>query len=208
MEGLSHSYSEYVDLLKKRFEHLSQNMLTLQKHNQDKQNAKITNKLEKSPIYSVGQLVYLYKSTSSSLTANSCKIVAEWVGPLVIHEILDHTHYLLQTLQGDVLQDVFNFNRLKPCFVRASNESKPITSVDKLKAACNENVHVRVGKNFPSVQFQDEMRNVLPQVTCKDIFTIYHVEPIGASMCQENVKPNHNLAATVPLSKHQVKLQF
>lgn len=81
MEGLSHSYSEYVALLNKRFQHLSQTMLNLRKQHQDKQNVKITSKLDKGPIYPVGQFVYLYKPTSSSLTANSRKIVAEWVGP-------------------------------------------------------------------------------------------------------------------------------
>ena len=48
----------------------------------------------------------------------------------------------------------------------------------------------------------------MPQVTCKDIFAIYHVEPIDVSLCLKYVKPNHNLAATVPLSEQQVKLQF
>ena len=66
------------------------------------------------PIYSVGQLVYLYKPTSSYLTANSKKISAQWCGPLVIHEILDRTHYILATLKGDILTDVFSFNRQKP----------------------------------------------------------------------------------------------
>ena len=178
MEGLSHSYSEYVALLNKRFQHLSQTMITLQKQHQDKQNVKITSKLEKSPIYSVGQLVYLYKPTSSSLTANSRKIVAEWVGPLVIHEILDRTHYLLQTLQGDVLQDVFNFNRLKPCFVRASKEKKLITDVNKLKDVYKDSINVHMTDDFAhNVQFHDETGNHLPP--CQDDPTELTVLKVG-----------------------------
>ena len=125
MSGLTHSYGEYAALLKKIFDHLSRVMLQLQGRQQNAQQVKVTSKLSKSPIYSEGQLVYLYKPTSSSLTANSRKIDAEWCGPLVIHQVLDRTHYLLATLTGEVLNDVFNFNRLKPSFVRASSGFSP-----------------------------------------------------------------------------------
>ena len=94
MSGLSSSYEEYVDHLKKKFDQLSRTMLTLQRKQQEKQNADISIKLGKTPIYSVGQLVYLYKPSSSSLTANSKKIAAEWCGPLVIHEVwIEHTTF-------------------------------------------------------------------------------------------------------------------
>ena len=135
ISGLSHSYEEYIEHLKKKFGQISRTMLTLQRKQQDKQNTEISNKLNKTPIYSVGQLVYLYKPSSSSLTANSKKIAAEWCGPLVIHEVLDRTHYILATMKGEILRDVFNFNRLKPCFMRAANEKKNITHMQKLKEA-------------------------------------------------------------------------
>lgn len=209
MEGLSHSYSEYVALLNKRFQHLSQTMLNLQKKQQDKQNVKINSKLDKGPIYSVGQLVYLYKPTSSSLTANSRKIVAEWVGPLVIHEILDRTHYLLQTLQGDVLQDVFNYNRLKPCFVRASKENKLITDVNKLKDVYNDSVNVHMTDELTNnEQFHDETGNHLPPVTCSEVSILYRVEPVDISLCSKFAKSNRNLAATTQLQERQITLQF
>ena len=71
MTGLSQTYEEYVEHLNKKFQYISRTMLTLQRQKQDKQNADISQKLSKNPIYSVGQLVYLYKPTSSSLTAKS-----------------------------------------------------------------------------------------------------------------------------------------
>ena len=135
MTGLSRTYEEYVEHLKKKFQHISRTMLKLQRQKQDKQNAEISQKLSKNQIYSVGQLVYLYKPTSSSLTANSKKIAAEWCGPLVVHDVLDRTHYILATLKGEILRDVFNFNKLKPCFVRASGDTKNITHITKTKGS-------------------------------------------------------------------------
>ena len=105
---------------------------------QEHQNVEITCKLGKNLMYSRGQLVYIYKPTSSSLTANSKKIATEWFGPLVIHDVLDRTHYILATLKGEILHDVFNYNHLKPCFIHASNERHNITHLDKLKEALNK----------------------------------------------------------------------
>lgn len=138
MSGLSLSYQEYVSHLKDKFSNISRTMLSLQRHQQEKQNVQMSNKLSKNPIYTVGQLVYSFKPTSSSLTANSKRIAAEWCGPLVIHKVLDRTHYILSTIKGEVLNDVFNFNRLKPCFIRSSSDIKNITNVQKLKAALGQ----------------------------------------------------------------------
>ena len=68
---------------------------------------------------------------------------------MVVHVILDRTHYVLATLKGDMLTDVFNpgsvpittpwfnFNRLKSCLV-THLEGKPITHLEKLQAALNK----------------------------------------------------------------------
>ena len=209
MSGLSHSYGEYAELLKKRFDHLSQTMLKLQKRQQDAQNVKITKQLAKSPIYSVGQLVYLYKPTSSSLTANSRKISAEWCGPLVVHEVLDRTHYILATLTGQILHDVFNYNRLKPCFVRASSETKNITNVNKLKDVLKQNDNNVVNMMFDSdVIFHDENDNILPVITSHDIFCSTCTEPIVLNSYVEHSSQNKGLAVPYPLEKQQIARQL
>ena len=61
MAGLSQTHGEYAALLKKIVDHSAGIMLVFQKKQQDAQNVKIIGKLDKSPIYSMGQLVYLYK---------------------------------------------------------------------------------------------------------------------------------------------------
>ena len=142
MSSLASSYDEYVVHLKKKFDQLSRTMLSLQQKQQERHNVEISNKLGKTPIYSVGQLVYLYKPSSSSLTANSKKISAEWCGPLVIHEVLDRTHYILATMKGEILRDVFNYNRLKPCFMRTSSERKNITHIQKLNEALQKSADI------------------------------------------------------------------
>ena len=123
--------------MKKKFANIGKVILSLHEKHQEAQRLAVAHKLDKMPIYSVGQLVYLYIPPASSLTANSKKISAQWCGALVIHEILDRTHYILATLKGDILTDVFSFNRLKPCFVTYL-EGKPITHLQKLKAALNK----------------------------------------------------------------------
>ena len=210
MEGLSQSYQEYAENLKQKFDHVSRTVLQLQKRKQEHQNAEITRKLGKNPIYSLGQLVYLYKPTSSSLTANSKKIAAEWVGPLVIHEVLDRTHYILATLTGDILHDVFNYNRLKPCFIHASSERHNITHLDKLKEALNKGeVAAKESENEPlTVHFTDEKGTVLAPVTPRQVSVLRQIEPVDLSPYVMNMSQNKGLAAPSPLSGKQLEKQL
>ena len=202
MSGLSQSSEVYATLLKQRFDHLSRVMLQLQRRHQVAQQVKVTEKLSKSPIYALGQLVYLYKPTSSSLTANSRKINAEWCGPLVIHQVLDRTHYLLATLKGEMLGDVYNFNRLKPCFVRASSEKSNITNVAKLKKVLEENqdnsVNVHLEENLEDM-FCDELDEVLPKITSQDVLCIALTDMIDVSDYVANSEQNERLAVLEPI---------
>ena len=211
MSGLSQTYEEYVDHLKKKFQNISRTMLSLQRKNQDRQNAKISQKLSKSPIYTVGQLVYLYKPTSSSLTANSRKIAAEWCGPLVIHQVLDRTHYILATLKGEVLRDVFNYNRLKPCFIRASRE-KNITHVQKLKEALGQSVKqtdVAQGKHSDdTIQFIDENDETMRSFDSEQATYYGSTEPVNEHEYVSLLTINKGIAATHELTHDELKQQF
>ena len=68
--------------MKRKFANIGKVILSLQEKHQEAQWLAAAHKLDKMPIYSVGQLVYLYKPTSSSLTANSKKISTQLCGPL------------------------------------------------------------------------------------------------------------------------------
>ena len=212
ISGLSHSYEEYIEHLKKKFSQISRAMLSLQRKQQDKQNTDISNKLNKAPIYSVGQLVYLYKPSSSSLTANSRKIAAEWCGPLVIHQILDRTHYILATLKGEILRDVYNYNRLKPCFMRAANEKKNITHMQKLKEALgkgNEQSEAsKQNSDKQSVKFIDENDDNVHAFESEQIMCSHVTEPVNVTNHMCSVTDNHGIAAPRPLTGDELQQQF
>ncbi|KAJ8048712.1 hypothetical protein HOLleu_01137 [Holothuria leucospilota] len=182
-------------------------MLKLQKQRQDTQNVKISRKLSQSPIYVKGQLVYLYKPTSSSLTTNSRKTAAEWCGPFVIHEVLDRTHYVLATLKGDILSDVFNFNKLKPCFIRSAKQN--ITSVQKLTDALkqSDSNHVNMFSNeSPIVEFHDE--HVLPEVTRETVLCLSYTDPVCIQPYLEACEHNKGLAFPYLLKHEEYLKQF
>lgn len=208
MSSLSSSFDEYADHLKKKFDQISHTMLSLQRKQQEKQNTKISNKLDKTPIYSNGQLVYLYKPTSSSLTANSKKIAAEWVGPLVIHDVIDRTHYILATMKGEILRDIFNYNRLKPCFMRASDDKTNITHIQKLREALGRNTTDKEQGCTNTINFIDENDEQLPE---------FHVAPVECSQITDSVDTsdylhamteNNGIASPTPLTKPELDKQL
>ena len=210
MTGLSQTYEEYVDHLKKKFHHISRTMLSLQRKQQDRQNSNISQKLNKSPIYSVGQLVYLYKPSSSSLTANSKKIAAEWCGPVVVHQVLDSSHFILSTLKGEILRDVFNYNRLKPCFVRSSNERKNITHIQKLKQALGESDQTKKGQDNndkESVQFINENDENLPMFDSDHIMCLEKTEPVDETIYTTSMSDNQGIAAPTKLTQDELRKQ-
>ena len=56
----------------------------------------------------------------SQLRTNSRKVTIKYVGPLVIHKIVDPHNYLLMMLDGKILRGLFEFERLKPTIIRTS----------------------------------------------------------------------------------------
>ena len=46
--------------------------------------------------------------------------MVKYVGPLVVYKIIDAHNYLLMTLDGKHLQDLFECNRTKPAVIRTS----------------------------------------------------------------------------------------
>jgi len=207
LETLSQSYEEYAIQLKRKFQHISRTMLQLQRVQQQSQNAAISRKLDKAPVYSVGQLVYLYKPTSSSLTSNTTKFKAEYVGPFCIEEIIDRTRYRLTTLKGEVLQEVFNFNRLKPCFVKASSQMEPITKIGQLKEALGQGSESKPKSEKAVPTFTDECGKELPMLSDGQILFIGCTEPHDVGQYLNHITENHGIAALEPLDKNQLVKQ-
>ena len=57
---------------------------------------------------------------TSQLRTASRKIMVKYVGPLVVYKIVDPHNYLLMTLDGKLLQGLFEYERIKPAVIRTS----------------------------------------------------------------------------------------
>ena len=70
--------------------------------------------------YNSEDLVYIISPLTSQLQMASRKIMIKYVGPVVIYKIIDPHNYLLMTLDGKILQRLFEHERLKPATIRTS----------------------------------------------------------------------------------------
>ena len=68
---------------------------------------------------------------TSQLFTTSRKVMIKYVGPIVIHKITDPQKYLLMTLDGKILWDLFEHKRLKPTILRTSEGN--VSNLSKLK---------------------------------------------------------------------------
>ena len=81
--------------------------------------------------YNSEDLVHLISPLMIQLRTASRKIMAKYVGPLVVYKIIDLHNYLLMTLDGKLLQDVFEHERIKPAVIRTSEGN--VTNLAHLK---------------------------------------------------------------------------
>ena len=65
-------------------------------------------------------LVYIISPLTSQLRMTSRKIMIKYVGLVVIYKTIDPHNYLLMTLDGKILQGLFEHERLKPAMIRTS----------------------------------------------------------------------------------------
>ena len=56
----------------------------------------------------------------NQLRTVSRKIMVKYSGPLKVHKIIDPHNYLLMTLNGKLLQGLFEHERIKPAVIRTS----------------------------------------------------------------------------------------
>ena len=68
--------------------------------------------------YSSGNLVYLISPLTSQLRTSSRKFDVNYVGPLVIYNIVDPLNYLIITIEGQLMRGLFEYERLKPSILQ------------------------------------------------------------------------------------------
>jgi hypothetical protein len=110
-----------VDLLKARLEKVGQVVLDLQAYKQQEQARRQNQKVKNPPTFSEGILVFLLSPTTSALQTKSKKIRLDYVGPLVISNMLDRSHAVLSTLDGKQLNGIFHVCRLKVAWIRTES---------------------------------------------------------------------------------------
>ena len=82
-----------------------------------------------------GDLVYIISPLTSQLRTSSRKVTIKYVGPLVIYKIVDPYNYLLMTLDGKILQGLFEFERIGPATLRTSHGN--VNTLVQLKQVLN-----------------------------------------------------------------------
>ena len=110
---MSDTYIEYFNLLNKTLHYL-QSIL----QNFRMKHLALINKDREYFQYNSGDLVYLISPLTSQLRTASRKVAIKYVGPLVIYKIVDPHNYLLMTIDGKLLQSLFEHERLKPMVIK------------------------------------------------------------------------------------------
>ena len=102
---VSGTFKDYYYLLNKRLQYLHK----LQQDFKSKILAMI-NKEGSFFQYNSGDLVYVISPLISQLHIASRKVMIKYVGPVVIHKIIDPQNYLLMTLDGKIQRVLFEIN--------------------------------------------------------------------------------------------------
>ena len=67
--------------------------------------------------------MYLISQLMSQLCTTSREVAIKYLGPLAIYKIINPHNYLLMTLDGKILRDLFKHARLKSAIIKTSQEN-------------------------------------------------------------------------------------
>ena len=70
--------------------------------------------------YNSRDLIYIISPLTSQICTASRKVMIKCVGSIVIYKIIDPHNYLLMTVDRNILQGLFEHERLKPAILRTS----------------------------------------------------------------------------------------
>ena len=127
---VSRNFRQYYDSLNKRVKYLQDLLLNFRLWR-----LAMINKNRENFRYRGGDLVYIISPLTSQLRANSQKIAVKYAGPVIIYKIVDPHNYLLITLDGIILKEIFEHKRLKPIVIRTS--CKNVQNLAELRQVMN-----------------------------------------------------------------------
>ena len=123
---LSGMFENYYTLLNKRSKYLQD---ILQQF--ESKHLAMINKDCDDFYYNSGDLLYIIYPLTCQLRTTSRKVTIKYLGPLVIYKIVDPHNYLLMMLDGKILRDLFEHERLKPVIIRMGQGN--VSSLVQLK---------------------------------------------------------------------------
>ena len=130
---VSRTFKEYYELLNKRIKYL-QNIL----FNFKSKRLAMINKDRGFFQYKSGGLIYIISPLTSQLHTASHKVAIKYVGPVVIYNIVDPNNYLLMTLDGKILRELFEHERLKPAIIQTIQGN--VQNLAELRQIMNTNL--------------------------------------------------------------------
>jgi hypothetical protein len=92
-------------------------------------------------IFALGDLVYLWAPSATTLNTQSKKFVQEWIGPLQIQAIYDDTHFGLADWYGNIIPffGTVHRRRLRPCYVNLGKiEGRKLATAKNSQHLLNE----------------------------------------------------------------------
>ena len=130
---VSRNFKEYYELLNKRIRYLQDILFKFKSRRlamiyKDRENFQ----------YKGGDLDHIISLFTSQLRTNSWKIAMEYVGPVIVYNIVDPHNYLLMTLDGTILKGIFEHERLKPTVIRTNH--KNVQNLAELRQIMNTNL--------------------------------------------------------------------
>ena len=182
---------------------MGKTVLDLQYKLQHTQAAKQARKASTNNTFSAGILVYLLAPTASALQTASKKIRMDFVGPLVIRSMVDSSHAILGTIEGQQLTGKFHVNRLKPAWVRTT--AGPVNSIAKLTGILKAklgNQHIVTADQLTPIIDETGKTTQDPLYACRVIQDDI-LQPI--SQFTKHATSNRNLAASYTLPEEQIK---
>ena len=127
---VSGTFKDYHELLNKRLKYLHEILQNLKS-----KRIALISKDRTFFQYNSGELVYIISPLTSQLCTALIMIMIKYVGPIVVYNIIDLHNYLLMTLDGKLLRELFEHERLKPSILRTSEGN--VTNLVKLKQLFN-----------------------------------------------------------------------
>ena len=103
LQHMSRSLDDYMNILKKSFDVMRKVVLDKKTHDQSVQQIRKNRTSPRNQTFAVGDLVYPFAASASTLQTRSRKFKEDWIGPLQVKAVLDKSHYLLADWHGKLL---------------------------------------------------------------------------------------------------------